>query len=234
MNTKTYPISRLLLAALFLVSSCGPLIFKANFDADSVGGLPSANPPGDPSDDEIKGDCGISVINSGVLGSKAMRFYNDPSCSFALMWFESGNVPTSNDFLNYTFVGYAESTAHRKFYISFAGGHFRSAFYILFDNGTMYLTDGSYTSHNIGTYTANQKQTFLVGIDRGSNSYSLTIAREGTSNIQLRNRPVKEAVFWGQPAYILYPHYDTDDQSTSANGYVFDSVLMNKEKAEDP
>ncbi|MGB6152585.1 MAG: hypothetical protein WBG48_11385 [Pricia sp.] len=216
----------------FLFSSCGPLIFKANFDADTVGDPPNPNPPGDPSDDEIKGNCGIRVVNSSILDSNAMRFFNEPNCAVGLMWFESGNVATSNKFLNYTFIGYPESTSHRKFTLSFAGGHFRPAFTILYDGGTMYLTDGTYTNHNIGNYTANQKQTFLVGINRETNTYSVTIARAGTSNIQLSDRPVKEATFWGQSAYILNAFYDPDDTNSSTNGFVFDSITINKEKVE--
>ncbi len=230
MNAKIFLKSILFLTALCALSSCGPLIFSADFDGDAVGSAPNANPPGNPSGDEIKGNCGLRVVNSGVLGSKAMRFFNDTSCTFDLMWFESDNVPSSNDFLNYTFVGYPESTTHRKFHMSFAAGHFREAFSILFDNGTMYLTDGSYNNHNIGTYSANEKHTFLVGINRDTNQYALSILRSGAvGNIQLQNRPVKEAAFWGQPAYLLYLYYDSADSSSSANGYVFDEVRMNKE-----
>ena len=229
MNTKSI-LAVLALALLF--ASCGPLIFSADFNTDTVSSAPNPNPPGDPSDDEIKGNCGITVVNSSVLASKAMRFFNDSSCTFDLMWFESGNVSTSNNFLNYTFNGYAESSSHRKFYMNFAGGHFRSAFSILFDNGTMYLTDGSSMNQNIGTYSGNQKQTFIVGINRATNRYALTIARNGDANIQLSDRPVKEASFWGQPAYILHLYYDSDDTSAASNGYVFDNVKINKEKVE--
>ncbi|HET8737370.1 MAG TPA: hypothetical protein VFM69_12300 [Pricia sp.] len=227
---KTSPVlSAILIVLTLTLTSCGPLIFKANFDAYAVGNAPNPNPPGDPSGDEIKGNCGLTVVNSAVVDSKAMRFYNDTGCSVDLMWFESDNLAASNNFLNYTFSGYPESTSHRNFYLSFAGGHFKEAFSILFDSGTLYLTDGGYNQHDIGNYTANQKQTFLVGIDRDTNTYSVTITREGAANIQLSDRPIKDADFWGQTAYILQAYYDTNDSGSSPNGYVFDSVTMNKE-----
>ncbi len=229
MKTKFIWITLSMAFICLLLSSCGPLIFKANFDSDTVGNDPNPNPPGAPSGDKIKGDCGITIVNSGILSSKAMRFYNESDCLIDAMWFESTTLSTSNQFLNYVFTGYPESTTHRTFNISFAGGHFRDAFTVKYQNGTMYLTDGNYTDHNIGTYTANQKQTFLVGINRATDKYALTISRSGTSNIQLSDRPVREANFWGQPAYILYLYYDTDDSSTSSNGYVIDAVSMNKE-----
>ena len=229
MKTKQYFTGLVMVIATFFFTSCGPLIFKANFDADAVGNAPNPNPPGDPSGDVISGNCGIVVVNSSVFDSKAMRFFNEPGCLINLMWFQSESVATSNNFLNYTFSGYPESTSHRKFTISFAAGHFRLAFSITYDGGTMYLTDGSYTNHNIGTYSSNQKQTFLVGINRTTNAYALTISQDG-GNVQLNDRPVKEPDFWGQSNYLLYLFYDSNDTSSSANGYVLDNVTMNKEK----
>ncbi len=229
MKTKRYLIGLVLVVTSLIFTSCGPLIFKANFDADSVGNAPNPNPPGDPSGDQISGNCGIVVVNSSVFDSKAMRFFNEPGCPINLMWFQSESVATSNNFLNYTFTGYPESTNHRKFTISFAAGHFRSAFSITYDGGTMYLTDGDYNNHNIGTYSSNQNQTFLVGLNRTTNTYALTISQDG-GNVQLNDRPVKEPEFWGQSNYLLYLFYDSNDTSSSANGYVLDNVTMNKEK----
>ncbi|WP_209066113.1 hypothetical protein [Croceivirga sp. JEA036] len=213
----------------FMMTSCGPLIFSANFNADNLGSAPNPNPPGEPSGDEIKGNCGITVVDNATIGSKSMRFYNEPNCSFKLMWFESDNVPSSNKFLNYSFLGTPESTNHKTFHISFSGGHFESAFDIKFKDGHLLLTDGAYNEHVIGTYTANEKQTFLVGINRETNEYALNIYKE-SGNINLQNRPVKSDTFWGKSAYLLYVYYDVDDTSNAAAGYVFDDVKINKEK----
>ncbi len=218
-----------LFCAFLGLTSCGPLIFSANFDADSVGSAPNPNPPGEPSGDEIKGNCGITVVNNSTIGSKSMRFYNAPNCSFKLMWFESDNVPSSNKFLNYSFIGTPESTNHKAFHISFSGGHFESAFDIKFEDGNLLLTDGVHNEHAIGTYSANEKQTFLVGINRDTNEYALNIYK-ASGNISLQNRPVKSATFWGKSAYLLYAFYDIDDTSNAEAGYVFDDVKINKEK----
>ncbi|MEM6965867.1 MAG: hypothetical protein AAF573_13960 [Bacteroidota bacterium] len=230
---KTNPI--IIIVAFFaftlLNSSCGPAIFKATFDSDTVNRPPDSNPPGAPANDKIKGNCGMEVITSSVLNSKAMRFHYDTNCGgSALMWFEAEPIPTSNKSLNYSFVGYPESSSHKRFHISFAGGHFKGAFQVIYEDGTMYLTDGGYNKHNIGTYVANQKQLFVVNMNRNKDQYNLSIIQPGSSNISLKERPISEDSFWGQSTYILYLFYDIDDADSSPNGYVIDEVKINKEK----
>ncbi|UCC67552.1 MAG: hypothetical protein JSV79_10560 [Armatimonadota bacterium] len=77
-------LPKLVLALLLVSMSVGvsetvvPL-FDADFEADAVGGMPSASPAGDPPDDQLEVQGTAEVVSSAALGSKALKIARRPT-----------------------------------------------------------------------------------------------------------------------------------------------------------
>ncbi|MCW5557548.1 MAG: hypothetical protein KIT22_06935 [Verrucomicrobiae bacterium] len=180
-------LGRLLLLALagvFLGGCCSSPIFRANFDADTVGALPNSNPPGNPVGDTIwstaSGDPALlSVVNDPVFSSRSVRFANTgPLIRYV------GFIPidaSSSAEKIFAYWAGVMGSASAPLDIWLGDTHFATIGGIRFESGNVRVrTAAGYDT--IGSYTPGVSHVVVLTFNRSAGTFGVSFLQGGNSS----------------------------------------------------
>jgi len=224
-----------------IMTVCGSTkIFFANFEADTVGGLPAENPAGAPSGDLIwlatSTMNGIAtVVNSGELPGKTMRYANvDVPIYNRYVGFFGSEITLGPSAKLYAYWnGYIVNDVNGSgLEIWLGNSHFMAMALIRFKDGKVYYQSGpgSPSSYvEAGTYVPNRSHFILITVDKATSQYTVGILQSGGgTSINIGPRAVLNpgALSTSRPAlYMLY------GEENSGNGrYFIDNVTISEKE----
>ena len=168
-------------------------IFRANFVADNVGQAPAVAPPGNPTDDQIDFAPGsATVISSTVLNSNALRFSQvTPSPYINLI---ASASPSNTVAYIVAFIGYKENSSPltNPAVIAIKSSGNQDALKLLFTSNGIVLESRN-GENNIGAFTPNVEQVFLIRLNMATSTFSLVIS--GGSLIDIQDEPFLNSNF---------------------------------------
>lgn len=193
------------------------LLAHADFDADAVGSTPAASPPPNPPIDVISA-VGAEVINSGVLGSHALRIDRAASGGpGTAVDFVVGGGPHTNRRYSVEYRAYAE-VAQSGLGMSVRSPSGAPAITLRFLNGQFTLASGAGNETLPGTYPNNTAHTIRIEVNLDAGRASVAI--DGA--VVAANRPFLDASF--DQLHELHFEYAPTILEALPGRYVVDDV----------
>ena len=167
------------------VTGCRTLL-NANFDADTVGGLPAASPHGPPSDDQLMisgSDNSVVVILSNLLNSNAVRI--DRGTSFQETVFEGhlGGGLHRKGRIKIEYLAYSEAN-QAGITLSPVSRSGAKAFELMYHENKYQLNSANGAEILPGTYGPNSKHAVTIEVDFTGNRFILLIKPGGQKLIR--------------------------------------------------
>lgn len=235
LGTRT-PAILVVLACFELLNACATsTLFRAKFDADSVGAPPATNPPGPPSGDQIwiADPTDLTVVQSPELNSKAVSYRNlnlDSWQRFVGFFSQTSVIPANQGF-RAIWAGriYLPATGS-GLEVWLGDGHFGGIAAFRFKGGNILLKTSSGsnpTYETIGSYYDSVTHTVIISVDKATAKYSLGIFQSQGPFVGSGWRPVLSTEAMNTSTPTLYFWYYEEGKSGAGN-YVVDDISITK------
>lgn len=224
-----------------LLSGCNVLL-SADFEADSIGNLPSTRPAGMPANDIIfmwASDlgpverCPLRVVPSPFSGSrKALRIGNVASTDECLgfIWYISERTALRN--VPRTVAWTAQKFGREPFTTTFGFYHRQAVISIKYENGRVFAKiSGESAFRPIGTYADGRRHSVILSFNNARRVYSISLSGGGTNAFDSGvYRPYSYAGESGD-RLALFAGYDQNNPGYGR--YFMDDVLISARRRPD-
>ncbi len=239
-------IAALPLLALSLSACSASTLFRANFDLDPVGGLPSTSPPGEPFGDEIwlatlvaGGSIPhpVTVVGGGAISGRSLRYGNlDIPSLVREVRFISRELDGSRDRYWAYWVGRLDDVAPTTSPLDIHFGNFTVGLALFrIHEGRLWVPRTSTLPPQwepVGDMPPQVEHSVIVAIDNRAGTFDLTVFQRRNPIIDVDGRPLASRSLVTQRRLQIQLRFEGDDSSPAS--YVVDGVGISQVEPDVP